>query len=207
MATNPNLIDGNGKTLLMHAAENDNLQSAIQLVAYGADCERVDNLGFSALACAASKGSKSVVKFLINIGARIDAKSMAESLNAEILELLLNSSEIINLNHFRYNTRPLIFAFTYIQTEECYKKLHMFVRHGADPNTTDLYLDTPLMSLVKNVKEDDNPDKLYWVAKSIKLLIYMGADYSRANGFLETFETLLIENKNRVKLLDMYMSM
>jgi hypothetical protein len=72
------------------------------------------------------------------------------------------------------------------------------MRHGADPNIPDLNFETPLIALVMNLKKNDDLKKLYWVAESIKLLIYVGADFTKANGFLETFNMLLVENRNRI---------
>lgn len=199
-----NVADANGKTALMYAAENDHLAFTTKLVTYGADFKLADKSGNSALSLACWKGHKFIVQFLLDIGAHIDARSIAEALSAEVLEMLLNKPEIINLNHFRFNTRPLIFAFTDIKTEECYKKLHLIMRHGANPNITDLYLETPLMALVRSVKKNDDLEKLYWVAESIKLMLYVGADYTRANGFLETFDTLLVENRNRIRMVQTF---
>lgn len=179
--SDPNSADANGKTALMYASENDHLPFVTKLVAYGADYKRVDMFGNSALSCASSRGNLFIVRYLLDIGAPIDATSIAKSKNTVILDMLLTRPEITNLNLLHYKTRPLIFAFMHVNTEECYRMVHLLMRHGADPNISDLNFETPLMALVKHVKNDDAADKLFWVTQSIKLMIYMGADYTKVS--------------------------
>ena len=100
LATNVNInsADSNGKTAIMHAAENGNLQAIHTLIAAGSGLNMPDKDGNTALSLAAKNGHAEVMRSLLQWGAKIeitDSKALilaAENGKKEAVEELLREN-------------------------------------------------------------------------------------------------------------------
>ena len=105
----PGMSDGEGKTGLMIATQNEDIDIIELLLSYQALIDQQDKLGNTALFYAASRGLYSSVEVLLEHGANPDMKNRqgvtpmmvgATSRDTSIVELLLNANPDLTLSDY-----------------------------------------------------------------------------------------------------------
>ena len=85
--------DEKGRTALMHAARDDDLDSVKYLAEHGADINAADNSGTTAIMYAAWNGHLDIVNYLVDKNANLKLKNN-EGKTAEMIALERNNKDI-----------------------------------------------------------------------------------------------------------------
>jgi ankyrin repeat protein len=154
-----NVVDRNGKTPLMHAAEKGDLATVKALVAKGADLNLRNGDSSAALTLAISEKHETVANLLLAKGAAVKADDLQAAVRTRNLPLI---SRLIEKGADA--KQALLTALPGGGLE----LVKLLVRKGADPNARDYYSKTPLILEADNWSEAD--------PAVVRCLLDLGAD-------------------------------
>ncbi len=103
--------DNTGRTPLMRACEEGDLEEAQRLIDKGANIEARDKWGWTPLMWACVMGHEPIVRLLIDKGANIESRAMqlaAQKGHASIVELLFRAGGDINDNQGGRSTASIL---------------------------------------------------------------------------------------------------
>ena len=164
-----NSRDDKGRTSLLLACHNDNINIVNLLLTHGAKVNTSDNLGRTPLHVAAQNGDTNIVVMLIERGANVNAET--------------TDGFVLYESPYRYRqsgSRPLHLAVNYLDLTK------VLVSNGADINAKDEGGQTPLQ---KAVFHGDNKVVEFLIAKDAEISIHLAAyigSYAKVKSLIDS---------------------
>lgn len=180
--TDINVMNEYGRTALMEAAWEHNIQKIEYLLKYGADVNIKNEDGSTALLYSLRRGympqNIKIIKLLLQHGADANAQDKyvtclmsaiydQDGLELQLAELLLKYGADVNQKNYEGQT-ALFKVFMGTEDKKQIDIIKLLLQHGADVNIKDRYGQTPLFAAVLSQNDDS--------IKGIDMLLAAGAD-------------------------------